>query len=124
MMTGTPRRLSSGTAQNASLTKRLKSSGGSTLCRSCHSTLRRTRCRLGVPSARSKSLRFVFDIVEIVREPGLAEKIIELPQLFCGFLGERLVSDQDQPVGVLTPERFAQRIDREADEPIARSPAG
>lgn len=52
---GTLRTLPSGARQNISPEKRANSSGGSTLCRSTHSTRRRTVCNPRAPNARSNS---------------------------------------------------------------------
>jgi hypothetical protein len=61
-----------------------------------------------------------FDIGEIVREPRLSEKIIELPQSIFRLPRQCLVSDEDEPIRVLPPERLTQRVDGKADQPVTR----
>ena len=63
-----------GSRQNASCTKRLNKSGGSSVGRGSALTVPRTVCRPGVPARMLEFSTSVVDVVEVVSEGGLSRK--------------------------------------------------
>src|SRR5579872_399968 len=61
----------------------------------------------------------VFDIVEVVHERGLAHEVVELGHRAGGVAGERLIGDQDHPVGPAAVKRLAQAIEGKAHHSVA-----
>ena len=108
-----------GSFQKVSWSKRSKRSGGSTVCAaSC-----RTGPETGAAPARragaSNSGSSYSTSLEVVVEPLLAEEAVDQPQAGLGLLGEDVVVDQQQVVGVLAVVGLLERRIGEADHPVA-----